>query len=312
MAGPRVRILLVDDDVAHLRRLEALIGRCLPGDIHVEMATGVQWALEKLSAKTFDVCFLDYRLGDGTGLDVLRAADPVRARTAFVFLAAEARKDWAYQALAHGAMDYQVKGRLDAFELQKCLGFALFRKSKELELRMEAMRDALTGLGNRSLFDEMARSALEQARRARERAALLFMDVDGLKPVNDTYGHQAGDRLLKMVGARILTRVRKCDILARVGGDEFAALLPRIDEPKTAVRVARDIEAAVTQAPYRIGDHDIRVGVSLGAAIFPDEAADLDTLVRVADARMYRVKARRGGRTRLGGEMAWLRTPAAH
>lgn len=151
-----------------------------------------------------------------------------------------------------------------------------------------AMEDQLTGLGNRRLFETALRSALSSVPREHSPVSLLIMDVDGLKRINDTFGHERGDELLRAVGSVLTERFRGGDTAYRVGGDEFAVILPGAGATEAAHIVARVVTAFAQIGPQFEG-----AGVSVGCASAPDDGADSLALVRTADSRMYEAKAAR-------------------
>lgn len=287
-----LEVLIIDDDGESVAHVRELITRSCGISANVTHASSMEDASRRLETDGIDLCLADYRLSHGGDFRFFAEAGN-RPHTALVFLTDEERKDWVYSALRHGAQDCLRKDRLDPYEMAKSLAFALYHKNREMELAAAALRDPLTGLGNRALFGEQIDILLEQARRNREQLAVLFMDVDGLKPINDTLGHTVGDKLLKQVADRIKGGTRKSDVLARLGGDEFAAVLPRIASPQTVKQVVRTLVDAVESDPYSIDAHSIRIGLSCGAAIFPKDGQSVDELLHAADTRMYAVKAQR-------------------
>ena len=158
------------------------------------------------------------------------------------------------------------------------------------ELEHLARHDALTGLPNRALFDDRMAVALASARRDDGGLALLFVDIDDFKPINDRLGHVVGDRVLEGVAARIRQCIRESDTAARVGGDEFVVLLPGIASTADAARVADKIRAAIDR-PFVIDGHALAVSVSMGLAHYPQDGTDATALARHADRAMYRDKA---------------------
>ncbi len=169
------------------------------------------------------------------------------------------------------------------------------RKLAEQDMERRATLDPLTGLGNRSLFSQRLASALTPRphRPAEADVGLLYLDLDGFKPVNDTYGHAAGDEVLRVAAARMTQVVRPQDTLARMGGDEFAVVAPRI-----TARGLVGLEARISEAlshPYLIHGGHVDVGASVGAHL-ARSGDDLDEVVARADEAMYRVKATRVGR----------------
>jgi diguanylate cyclase (GGDEF)-like protein/PAS domain S-box-containing protein len=152
-----------------------------------------------------------------------------------------------------------------------------------------ALHDSLTDLPNRALFKERLGNAMDDVRIQGRYAALLYVDLDRFKHVNDSFGHAIGDKLLQTVARRLLGCVRSSDTVSRQGGDEFVVLLSQIARVKDAVVCADKILKAL-EMPFSIGDHDLRMSASIGVAIFPDDASDGEALVRCADSAMYQAK----------------------
>jgi len=159
------------------------------------------------------------------------------------------------------------------------------------QLEHQAYHDALTGLANRITLDNNLRLAIEQKERHDGQLAILFLDLDRFKIINDTLGHAAGDELLKEVAERFKGCVRKSDTLARLGGDEFAVLLFEMEHTNTASAVARKLSEAIVK-PLHVVDHDLSLSTSIGISIYPDDGLDAETLIKNADTAMYRSKER--------------------
>lgn len=170
------------------------------------------------------------------------------------------------------------------------------RKQAQETIRQMAYFDALTGLPNRPFFQELLHSALAQAQRHNRTLAVLFLDLDHFKYVNDTLGHPVGDQLLQGAAQRLRECCRReGDTVARRGGDEFIILLPELDDPQEPVRVAQRIIAAFAH-PFLLADHKLTIGTSVGISVFPHDGSDPETLIKKADMAMYRAKE--GGRNR--------------
>ena len=163
-------------------------------------------------------------------------------------------------------------------------------RQRQGELERIASLDALTGLPNRSAFLEALRTALAQATRRGNAAALLYLDLDGFKEVNDALGHDVGDEVLYAMGVRLRAAVRGSDVIARLGGDEFTVVVGDVVDATEAGRVAEKLLAAVQQ-PVQVGAATVRLTTSIGIALFPHDASDPGELLRQADAAMYRAKA---------------------
>lgn len=163
------------------------------------------------------------------------------------------------------------------------------RKRSEEHTRHLAEHDFLTDLPNRVLLLDRLSLAITAARRNSTMLAILFLDLDRFKEVNDTLGHQVGDQLLKEVAARLLKCVRKVDTVSRQGGDEFVVILADIGGIDHAAHVAETVRHAITQ-PYQLGEHQLNISTSIGVAIYPSDGDDIDTLIKNADTAMYHAK----------------------
>ncbi|MCL5424121.1 MAG: EAL domain-containing protein [Gammaproteobacteria bacterium] len=157
------------------------------------------------------------------------------------------------------------------------------------KLAYQAQHDALTGLPNRVLLAERLSRAIGLAKRHQHQVALIYLDLDAFKPINDSLGHAIGDALLQSVAARLCGCVRDTDTICRQGGDEFVVLLSEIEQPQDAVRIAQKILSALA-APYQIDNHELRITTSIGISLFPDHGHDARTLLNNADTAMYHAK----------------------
>lgn len=163
------------------------------------------------------------------------------------------------------------------------------RKEAEDRIRRLAHHDHLTGLPNRNLLNDRMNHALARVRRHGGRMAVLYVDLDKFKPINDTLGHEAGDIVLREVASRLIGCVRSSDTVARVGGDEFVVVVEEIARPAEAARVARKILETLAN-PFTVRDHACHLGASIGVAVFPDDGYTMEEVCKAADVAMYRVK----------------------
>jgi diguanylate cyclase (GGDEF)-like protein len=171
------------------------------------------------------------------------------------------------------------------------------RKRREDEARFLAYHDTLTGLPNRRLLDDRLRQALHLAQRRDARLAVMLVDLDDFKQINDAHGHRAGDAVLREVAARLAACVRKADTLARQGGDEFVVLIPDLAQTTDGQVVAEKVLRALA-APLQADGAPLRLGASIGISLYPADARDGDALLRNADAAMYRAKRAGGNQVR--------------
>ncbi|MFA7553483.1 MAG: EAL domain-containing protein [Spongiibacteraceae bacterium] len=163
------------------------------------------------------------------------------------------------------------------------------RKEAEEFINFQAYHDLLTRLPNRALFKDRLGVAITQAQRNRTQLAVMFIDLDRFKIINDSLGHTIGDRLLQSVGQRLETSIRKGDTLSRFGGDEFTLLLPEVKSADASIQIAEKILSDIKK-PFQLGKHEIYIGASIGIAIYPDSGTNMDSLIKNADIAMYRVK----------------------
>ncbi len=196
------------------------------------------------------------------------------------------RRDGSLQPVDISLGYWEVDGKPHAIAYLRDL---TERKKLEESLRHQATHDELTGLPNRWLFQLQLRQALSRAERSHHRVAVLFMDLDHFKTINDTFGHAVGDALLVQASRRIHSQLRTSDTLARMGGDEFSILLPDLNHADEAVSVALKILACLQDA-FDLPDQQVYSGASIGLAYYPDDARDSDTLLRYADMAMYQAK----------------------
>jgi diguanylate cyclase (GGDEF)-like protein len=166
---------------------------------------------------------------------------------------------------------------------------AIRNKQTEARLRHMAGHDALTDLPNRALFHDRLDRALTYARRDGGHLALLYLDLNGFKQVNDTYGHDIGDRLLQAVANRLTDCLRESDTIARMGGDEFTVLLTKIHTPVGVARVIEKVHEVIG-TPYEIGGHVLNISTSIGTSLYPMHGQSHEQLIDHADADMYAEK----------------------
>ncbi|MEI7997533.1 MAG: EAL domain-containing protein, partial [Methylococcaceae bacterium] len=162
-------------------------------------------------------------------------------------------------------------------------------EADKIQMEYVAYHDVLTGLPNRMLLQDRLSQTIEMARRQSSRFAVLFMDLDRFKDINDTFGHAVGDQLLQSVAERLLSCVRQSDTVSRLGGDEFVLVLRAIERPEDARLTAQKILTAFEQ-PHPIDGRDFNISVSIGISIFPDDAQDVETLIKSADNAMFYAK----------------------
>jgi diguanylate cyclase (GGDEF)-like protein/PAS domain S-box-containing protein len=167
------------------------------------------------------------------------------------------------------------------------------RKKAEQHIIYLTQHCPLTDLPNRILFGDRLRQAILNAKRARTKFGLLFVDIDGFKPVNDRYGHGVGDMLLQRIGKRMKQCIREADTVARIGGDEFVAILPVVNDAEDAISIAEKLRQSIEE-PFAVENCILVVSASIGVAVYPGDGLDEQTLQVNADHAMYQAKSRGG------------------
>ena len=206
-----------------------------------------------------------------------------------------ADEEVALRALRTGAQDFLVKNEVNPILLRRAISYAIERNRTKVRLAHQALHDALTGLPDRELFLDRLAVALDRSQRTGTALAVLFLDVDNFKRVNDTLGHAAGDRLLEGLAERLRMTLRPMDTVARFGGDEFTFLFEELASEREAMLIAERISRTVA-LPIMLEEGETAVTVSIGISLARGSSLAAETVIREADAAMYRAKAR--GRSR--------------
>lgn len=307
-----LRLLVVDDseaDYVKIARLLRTDGDPGPDIVHAE--TGSE-ALDLCRARPPDCVLLDYRLPDMDGLEFLTTMSESSdsAPVPVIMLTGMGSESLAVDAMKYGAQDYLNKNTMTYGQVTRAIQGAIevVGLKRELDatkdtLERMAFYDSLTGIGNRNLFADRMNHSLMLARRSSSALAVMVIDLNEFKAVNDTFGHAAGDAVLCAVGKRLLDVLRQSDTATRLGGDEFAIILETDVSTEGVTRVADKIIDAL-EAPVEHGDEHLRIGASIGIAMFPEHADSGERLVHCADTAMYRAKRDDGGYAIYSPELA--------
>jgi diguanylate cyclase (GGDEF)-like protein len=295
-SGP-IRLLLVGPHPADAELLRALLEHSRETQVALTHAVNLQHAYESLERDEVDVLLMD--VGTGSPRELV-AVSQARVRAPLVPVVVMADSDdesLALKAVEVGARGYLLKCALSAGALVWSLQHAVRNQRMFLELniareraRQLATYDQLTGFANRSLFQDRLDQAVASARRNRQKLAVLFLDLDQFKRINDSLGHLAGDALLRLAAQRVATCLRKSDTGARLGGDEFAILLTNLTDDADAARVADKVLTALREPVSLKGREQLITG-SIGIATFPRDAASSEDLLKRADTAMYAAKS---------------------
>lgn len=289
MEDSQVRVLLVDGEEKDCVWTRKLLSQAGGRRFVLEWIPGYDGALETMRRNAHDVYLLDYRLGERTGLELLREAIYDGCKAPMIMLTPQSDSTIDTEAIKAGAADSLVKDQINATLLERSIRYAIGRKRADERMAYLAQYDPLTGLVNRSLFKELLSLAIARAERNGGHLALMFLDLDRFKVINDSLGHDGGDHVLKIIADRIRGRVRKCDTVARFGGDEFTVLLEGIHTAHDAGFVAQQL-IDIISLPITVNDQELFVTTSIGISVYPQSGKDLEPLIKNADMAMYRAK----------------------
>jgi len=256
-------------------------------------ASTLEEAVTLLGQQSFDLVLTEFCLPDACGLDPVVRIRRVSSQTPVVVLSALEDSALCDQALQAGAQDVLLKPEVDRKALFRAMWHARERQRAQAHLQHGALHDELTSLAKRTLLQQRIAHALARSRRIGNTFAVMYIDLDHFKRINDTFGHDAGDAVLVAVSRRLESAVREYDTVARLGGDEFAILLDSLDGAAEAETVAQRILASLAP-PVRVQQRDLDITASMGISVFPGGGSGADDLLRNADQAMY--SAKRAGR----------------
>jgi diguanylate cyclase (GGDEF)-like protein len=289
-------LLVIEDNPGDVRLLREMFNEQDSHDVVLNQVECMRDAEKYLAEHAVDIILLDLGLPDAHGLEAVRRAHAAAPHVPLVVLTGMDDEAMAITALKEGAQDYLIKGEIEARGLLRSLRYAIERNTMEeaaramnMEMNASAQHDFLTGLPNRFLLNDRINEAIAVASRHKKKVALLFLDLDRFKHINDSLGHPIGDKLLQSVARRLVGCVRNSDTVSRQGGDEFVVLLAEAEQWKDAATMARRMLKAVA-VPHRIDHHDFHITTSIGVSIYPDDGLDAETLIKNADTAMYQAK----------------------
>lgn len=300
------KILVVDDLEVNTILLERMLRDAGYLSITTTLDPGAVCELHRRNG--YDLIMLDLQMPCMDGFQVMECLKEVETDGYLPVLVITAQPAYKLRALQSGAKDF-ISKPFDLAEVlmrvHNMLEVRLLHKAARNNGRMLeslALTDPLTGLANRRLLADRIAMAVVRARRNKNPMAVVYLDLDGFKQINDTLGHGTGDVLLKMVARRLLETVREEDTVARLGGDEFMIALWHVSGSGEAATVALKVIEAVSQ-PYDIEGHTVNITTSAGVGIYPDHGADADELMKSADLALYEAKRAGKNTYRISGHM---------
>jgi diguanylate cyclase (GGDEF)-like protein len=284
-------VLLIEDNAADARLVREMLLDVNSTRFHLTHVDRIAHAVQLLGQVSFDAVLLDLGLPDAKGLGAVTPVCNAAPDVPIIVLSGMEDEHLGVQAVQLGAQDYLVKGLGTGNVIARSIRYAIERKRSEEYINHVANHDSLTNLPNRRLLIDRLNQALARARRNRQLLAVLFVDLDHFKTINDTLGHTVGDLLLQGVSERLTACIRQSDTVARLGGDEFVLVLPDISLIEDVAALASKVKEEL-KPPFLIGRHELFVSASIGLSMYPSDGEDAETILRHADAAMYRAKQR--------------------
>ena len=298
------KVLIVDDQEANVILLERMLRGA--GYVSITSTMDPGEVCELHLKNRYDLILLDLQMPRMDGFQVMEALKEIETDGYLPVLVITAQSGHRLRALASGAKDFiskpfdlmEVTTRIHNMLEVRLLYKQLDHYSRALESL--ALHDALTGLPNRRLLMDRLSLAIAHARRNKTTMAVMYLDLDGFKQINDTLGHDAGDTLLSMVAARLVAAVRQEDTVARLGGDEFVIALWELSHADDVAKLASKVIQAVSQ-PFSIQGRGVSMTVSVGVGIYPAHGEEVETLMKSADLALYEAKRTGKNNYRIAG-----------
>lgn len=285
-----IRVLHIEDNNLDAIYISEILASNTDNSCKIDHCNSLGKAQKQLCRVVYDIVLLDLSLPDSQGLNTIDALHEQFPELPIVVLSGSDNDDDALQAVRIGAQDFISKNSADAAQLLRTMHYAIDRKRYELKLMNLAFHDPICGIANRNLFINNLTQAMNRCDRTKERLALMFLDLDNFKLINDKWGHDTGDIVLREAANRIAQCVRKQDLVARLGGDEFTVILEGVKDRRNAERVARKILIKLGE-PFIVKDDMAQCSASIGISFY-DGQIELpsDTLIKQTDIAMYRAK----------------------
>ncbi|WP_338760624.1 diguanylate cyclase [Massilia sp. METH4] len=293
------KILVVDDCADNVDLMLEILREAGYTNVTATMLPDQVCALHR--QHNYDLILLDLQMPGLNGFQVMKGLKEIEQEGYLPVLALTAQPSFKIAALEAGARDF-ISKPFDLLEVHKRIHNMLevrllYKELAQYSKRQQelALHDPLTGLPNRRLLEDRIETTVQHALRNQRKAAVMYLDLDGFKPINDTHGHAYGDEILKLVAQRLVGSSRKEDTVARVGGDEFVIVLGDVGGLNDAREPASKLIDVVSE-PYVVNGITLRLSTSIGIALFPDDADSVGDLIHAADNALY--DAKRSGKNR--------------
>ncbi len=289
MTAEKIKVLLIDDDEDEFVIMQDRISEIPDNPYDLAWCADCQTARAEIAAGRHDIYLVDYRLGAENGLDLIHEAQTLGVRKPFILLTGQGDRSVDMEAMRLGAADYLVKQNAEVATLERSMRYAIERCRTADELQRLANFDSLTGLANRNLLVSRLSEAVDHAKEENRTVALVLLDLDHFSDINGSLGYESGDRLLQMVAERLLGYVEPSDLIARLGGDDFALIINNAVAKDGAAIAERILQ--LMREPFLLSERPIRSSCSIGISFYPTEADNPDLLFRNADFALMQAKA---------------------
>lgn len=289
MEMSKVNILLIENNEVDVRLLNELLNNAREGKYGITTTVTLKGGLAQLADNKFDVVLTELNLPDTDGVNTITLIQEQDSSVPIIVRSGQDSEELALQVVQMGAQDYLVKGQGDGLLISRSIEYSIERKRNEQGLSYLANYDSLTGLANRLLFRERLDRALIRADRNKNLVALLVIDLDRFKNINDTLGHDAGDKLLVEVAGRLEQCTREGDTIARLGGDEFTIIMEDVKVFEDAVKIVDKVLNRM-KSSFDLLSREIFVSPSVGISMYPLDDTDAGNLLKNADSAMYSAK----------------------
>ncbi|WP_444997266.1 diguanylate cyclase [Aliikangiella sp. IMCC44359] len=302
MPHNEIKILLIEDDSDDIYLIKNYLEKDKKTKYHFQTFSSLRESKKHLGCCEHDVVILDLGLEDSEGLDTLKKFITFKFNAPIIVLTGINNEEMGEKAIKIGAEDYLSKSMLNQALLTKTIKYSIERHALYLKIKTQAEQDPLTKLPNRKVFFEKLETLINQGKRNQLTIALIMIDLDGFKPINDTLGHQAGDELLQKFSARLKKTVRISDAIARFGGDEFCMLVTNYKNTEELLQIVNNKHEELNK-PYLIDNNgkneSIQIGVSMGVAEWHKDISS-KKLIAIADQALYKSKETNKGGITLG------------
>jgi len=296
MQDGRKKVLMVEDEPAVAKIMKEVLenpGTAGEAGFAVEHATGLRASLERIKKGNFDIVLLDLSLPDSHGYATFKEVHHAAPDLPVVIMTGLADESIAMKAVQEGAQDYLMKGHIDVRSIVRSLHYAIERSQQQEKLKALSFVDELTGVYNRRGFMKLIEQQILLANRTKKGLCLMFIDLDGLKSINDQHGHKIGDMALQETADILRTTFRRSDVVARMGGDEFVILMIEGLDASDVIIKGR-LKKSLEQRNRQKTKSDYQLSLSMGLIRYhPDQPSTVEELLELADASMYQDKRRK-------------------